>query len=90
MQRLASLISPRRSIEAFKSSKRFFSSPSASTATATEAQAAPKSAVSSSRSGSTFVERLTSFLAGAGVGFGVNYYIVYEVSRKFNVVPTCT
>jgi len=32
----------------------------------------------SSRGGSTFFERLSSFLAGCGVGFGISIYFIYN------------
>ena len=33
--------------------------------------------------GSTIVERISSFLVGAGVGFGANFYLVHEVYFAF-------
>jgi len=47
------------------------------------------------KSGSTFFQRLTSFLAGTGVGFGVSYYFIYcelidsnnHLERKIAKIP---
>jgi hypothetical protein len=37
----------------------------------------PASAKAAPSGGSTFLQRLSSFLAGCGVGFGVSYYFIY-------------
>lgn len=36
--------------------------------------------------GSSFLQRLSSFLVGAGVGFGAAYYIIYEELKESNAV----
>ena len=51
----------------------------------------PAAVAASSRSsspvssgGSTFIQRLSSFFVGAGVGFGVAFYYIYEELKDSN------
>ena len=57
-----------------------FSSSGLPAVTAAAAAAPPKVVKST---GSTLIERLSSFLVGVGVGFGANFYLVHEVISIF-------
>ncbi|KAJ1399280.1 hypothetical protein B484DRAFT_458347 [Ochromonadaceae sp. CCMP2298] len=45
-----------------------------------------KSAPVPVRGGSSFFQRLSAFLAGCGVGFGVSFYFVYNELAEANVM----
>ena len=45
---------------------------------------ANKGVASAKNAGSTFIQRVTAFLAGAAVGFGANFYLVHEELMESN------